>query len=80
VDLHLLPVFGLLYSFALIDRINLGAARTAGMGPALVSRSFPVVYFLLKAPQQLQIGARFSIATVMYFVPYILLSVFIILD
>ncbi|KAJ7287182.1 major facilitator superfamily domain-containing protein [Mycena rebaudengoi] len=59
VDLHLLPVFGLLYSFALIDRINLGAARTAGMGPAL----------------QLQIGARFSIATVMYFVPYILLQI-----
>ncbi|KAJ7502985.1 major facilitator superfamily domain-containing protein [Mycena galericulata] len=59
VDLHILPIVALLYSFALIDRINLGAARTAGMGPAL----------------NLQIGARFSIATVVYFIPYILLQI-----
>ncbi|KAJ7935100.1 major facilitator superfamily domain-containing protein [Mycena leptocephala] len=59
VDLHIIPIVALLYSFALIDRINLGAARTAGMGPAL----------------HLEIGARFSIATVMYFIPYILLQI-----
>ncbi|KAJ6593467.1 major facilitator superfamily domain-containing protein [Mycena capillaripes] len=59
VDLHIIPIVSLLYSFALIDRINLGAARTAGMGPAL----------------HLEIGARFSIATVMYFIPYILLQI-----
>ncbi|KAJ7169057.1 major facilitator superfamily domain-containing protein [Mycena crocata] len=59
VDLHIIPIVSLLYSFALIDRINLGAARTAGMGPAL----------------HLEIGERFSIATVMYFIPYILLQI-----
>lgn len=36
VDLRILPVMALLYSFALIDRINLGVARTAGMGADLV--------------------------------------------
>ncbi|KAJ7686519.1 major facilitator superfamily domain-containing protein [Mycena rosella] len=59
VDLHIIPIVSLIYSFALIDRINLGAARTAGMGPAL----------------HLEIGERFSIATVMYFIPYILLQI-----
>ncbi|KAF8178649.1 major facilitator superfamily domain-containing protein [Mycena galopus ATCC 62051] len=59
VDLHIIPIVSLLYSFALIDRINLGAARTAGMGVAL----------------NLQVGARFSIATVLYFIPYILLQI-----
>lgn len=32
-------LLGLLYSFAHIDRINLGLARVAGMGEALVSLS-----------------------------------------
>ncbi|KAJ7782663.1 hypothetical protein B0H16DRAFT_464237 [Mycena metata] len=59
VDLHLIPVLSLLYSMALVDRINLGAARTAGMGPAL----------------HLEIGERYSIASVLYFPPYILLLV-----
>ncbi|KAJ6631604.1 major facilitator superfamily domain-containing protein [Mycena sp. CBHHK59/15] len=59
VDLHIIPILALLYAFALIDRINLGAARTAGMGDAL----------------HLDIGARFSIATVLYFIPYILLQI-----
>ncbi|KAJ7188694.1 major facilitator superfamily domain-containing protein [Mycena filopes] len=59
VDLHLIPVLSLLYSFALIDRINLGAARTAGMGAAL----------------HLEIGERYSIASVLYFPPYILLQI-----
>ncbi|KAF8891797.1 major facilitator superfamily domain-containing protein [Infundibulicybe gibba] len=56
IDFRILPLLALLYSFALIDRINLGAARTAGMGADL----------------KLNIGARFSIATCLYFVPYIL--------
>lgn len=33
----MLPLLGLLYSVALIDRTNLGVARTAGMGKDLVS-------------------------------------------
>ncbi|KAF8653322.1 hypothetical protein AX16_004022 [Volvariella volvacea WC 439] len=56
IDWRMLPLLSLLYAFALIDRINLGAARTAGMGVDL----------------QLQTGARYSIATCLYFVPYIL--------
>ncbi|KAF8070733.1 major facilitator superfamily domain-containing protein [Lyophyllum atratum] len=56
VDWRILPLLALLYSFALIDRINLGAAYTAGMGADL----------------GLTKGARYSIATCLYFVPYIL--------
>ena len=36
VDLRVVPFVSLLYSFAMIDRVNLGAAYTAGMGPSLV--------------------------------------------
>ncbi|KAG6857182.1 hypothetical protein H0H87_008247 [Tephrocybe sp. NHM501043] len=56
VDWRILPLLALLYSFALIDRINLGAAYTAGMGTDL----------------GLTKGARYSIATCLYFVPYII--------
>ncbi|TFK74581.1 MFS general substrate transporter [Pluteus cervinus] len=54
----MLPFLALLFSFAIIDRINLGAARTAGMGVDL----------------NLTVGARYSIATCLYFIPYILLQ------
>ncbi|KAG6861105.1 hypothetical protein C0995_003834 [Termitomyces sp. Mi166 len=37
VDWRVLPLLALLYSFALIDRINLGAAYTAGMGADLAT-------------------------------------------
>lgn len=36
VDFRVVPFVSLLYSFAMIDRVNLGAAYTAGMGPSLV--------------------------------------------
>lgn len=36
IDWRMLPLLGLLYSVALIDRINLGVARTAGMEEDLV--------------------------------------------
>ena len=36
IDLRILPLLALIYSFALIDRINLGLAYTAGMGKELV--------------------------------------------
>lgn len=39
VDFRMLPLLGLLYAVALIDRINLGVARTAGMLEDLVSHS-----------------------------------------
>ncbi|PBK58396.1 MFS general substrate transporter [Armillaria solidipes] len=47
----------LLYSVALVDRLNISVARTAGMGEAL----------------GLDVGSRYSIATCMYFIHYVLL-------
>ncbi|KAK0195772.1 major facilitator superfamily domain-containing protein [Armillaria mellea] len=58
VDLRLLPVLGTLYALALIDRSNMGVARLAGMGKAL----------------ELSVGARYSIVSCIYFIPYILLE------
>ncbi|KAL1678216.1 major facilitator superfamily domain-containing protein [Schizophyllum commune] len=59
IDCRILPLFAGLYAFSLIDRINMGSARTAGMGDDL----------------ELNKGARYSIATCMYFIPYILFQV-----
>ncbi|KAJ2917765.1 hypothetical protein MD484_g2675, partial [Candolleomyces efflorescens] len=56
IDIRILPVLALVYSFALIDRINLGAAYAAGMGKDL----------------HLTIGARYSLVACLYFVPYII--------
>ncbi|EAU83784.1 hypothetical protein CC1G_07519 [Coprinopsis cinerea okayama7 len=58
IDFRILPILALIYSFALIDRINLGAAYAAGMDKTL----------------ELTVGARYSIVTCLYFVPYILLQ------
>ncbi|KAF5354929.1 hypothetical protein D9756_005403 [Leucocoprinus leucothites] len=58
IDLRMLPLLGLLYAVALIDRTNLGIARTAGMEEDL----------------KLGVGDRYSIASMIYFVPYILLQ------
>ncbi|KAL0578919.1 hypothetical protein V5O48_003067 [Marasmius crinis-equi] len=59
IDFRMLPILALIYSFALIDRVNLSSARVAGMGAAL----------------NLQVGERYSIANCLYFVPYILLQI-----
>ncbi|KAF5393375.1 hypothetical protein D9757_000508 [Collybiopsis confluens] len=58
IDLRMLPLLGLLYSVALIDRTNLGVARIAGMGEDL----------------ELSIGTRYSLVSCVYFIPYILLE------
>ncbi|KAH6913607.1 major facilitator superfamily domain-containing protein [Coprinopsis sp. MPI-PUGE-AT-0042] len=58
VDWRILPLLGLLYSIALIDRTNLGIARIAGMNEDL----------------GLAIGERYSIASMVYFPPYIILQ------
>ncbi|KAG6893258.1 hypothetical protein C0992_010714, partial [Termitomyces sp. T32_za158] len=58
VDLHILPLFGLLYAVSVLDRINLGVARVAGMGTDL----------------KLNVGDRYSIASCVYFIPYVLLQ------
>ncbi|KAF8918208.1 major facilitator superfamily domain-containing protein, partial [Mucidula mucida] len=53
VDLRLLPLLGLLYALALIDRTNLGIARVTGLDHDL----------------KLSVGARYSIVSCIYFVP-----------
>ncbi|KAJ3904951.1 major facilitator superfamily domain-containing protein [Lentinula edodes] len=58
IDLRVLPLLGILYSLALIDRSNLGVARIAGMGEDL----------------ELSIGSRYSLVSCVYFIPYILLE------
>ncbi|KAJ3507198.1 hypothetical protein NLJ89_g6443 [Agrocybe chaxingu] len=59
IDWRMLPLLGLLYSVALIDRTNLGIARTAGMEEDL----------------RLDIGERYSLASMIYFIPYTLLQI-----
>jgi len=56
VDWRLLPILGALYSIALIDRVNISAARISGMDAAL----------------GLSIGDRYTIALVLFFPPYII--------
>lgn len=56
VDLKLLPILAVLYSISLIDRVNISNAYVAGMAVDL----------------ELTVGARYSIATLMFFVPYII--------
>ncbi|KAJ9661449.1 hypothetical protein H2201_006480 [Coniosporium apollinis] len=56
VDWRLLPILGALYAIALIDRVNISNARVAGMDQDL----------------GLRIGARYTIALVMFFPPYFL--------
>ncbi|KAK0184767.1 major facilitator superfamily domain-containing protein [Armillaria mellea] len=58
VDWRLLPLLGTLYALALIDRTNMGVARLTGMGDDL----------------GLNVGARYSIVSCIYFIPYILLE------
>lgn len=36
----MLPLLALLYSIALVDRLNISVARTAGMGEALVKTHY----------------------------------------
>ncbi|RXW14890.1 hypothetical protein EST38_g10959 [Candolleomyces aberdarensis] len=58
IDFRILPVLALVYSFAFIDRINLGAAYAAGMGKDL----------------HLTVGSRYSLVALIFFVPYIILQ------
>ncbi|KAF9047427.1 major facilitator superfamily domain-containing protein [Panaeolus papilionaceus] len=58
LDWRILPILALVYSFALIDRINLGAAYAAGMDVDL----------------GLRFGSRYSIISCIYFVPYFFLQ------
>ncbi|PFH52137.1 hypothetical protein AMATHDRAFT_74429 [Amanita thiersii Skay4041] len=61
--IHLLPLLSVVCALALVDRTNLGIARVAGMDKDLGT-------FL----QELDVGSRFSIVSLLYFPPYILLQ------
>ncbi|KAJ8522150.1 hypothetical protein ONZ45_g1203 [Pleurotus djamor] len=56
VDVHLLPILAIVYSVSLIDRANIGNAYVAGMAVDL----------------ELTVGSRYSLAVLIFFVPYIL--------
>ncbi|PVH72080.1 phthalate transporter [Cadophora sp. DSE1049] len=56
IDRRLISALGLMFGISLMDRTNLGAANIAGMSVEL----------------QLGIGTRYSIAIIMFFVPYII--------
>lgn len=56
IDWRLVPTLACLYALALVDRVNLPNARLAGMDQEL----------------GISIGNRYSILTMMFFVPYIL--------
>ncbi|SJL14804.1 related to putative tartrate transporter [Armillaria ostoyae] len=58
VDWRILPLLGALYALALIDRTNVGVAGLTS----------------LSADLGLDVGARYSIVSCIYFVPYILLE------
>jgi hypothetical protein len=53
---RLTSLVGLCYAVSLIDRTNISAARVAGMQVSL----------------QLQVGDRYSIISLLFFVPYII--------
>ncbi|CAG7854679.1 Uncharacterized transporter C11D3.18C [Serendipita indica DSM 11827] len=59
VDLHLIPILGALYSFALIDRSNLGYLYVSGMDKDL----------------EMYKGSRYSICLTAFFIPYIMLEI-----
>ncbi|ERT02741.1 uncharacterized protein SPSK_00499 [Sporothrix schenckii 1099-18] len=58
IDRRLVVVIGFMYCVSLMDRTNLGAANIAGMETDL----------------GLKIGTRYSIITLVFFIPYILLQ------
>jgi MFS family permease len=61
IDARIVPLLGLLYSFALIDRSNLGIARVVGMGSA-------------GSDMDLTVGNRFSLVLILFYLPYTLLQ------
>ncbi|KAG7086173.1 hypothetical protein E1B28_002132 [Marasmius oreades] len=59
IDIRILPILAATYAFSLIDRINLSSAFVSGMAIDL----------------KLQVGNRYSIIAVLYFVPFILFQI-----
>lgn len=55
VDIRLLIILSAIYAVSLIDRTNISVARVAGMAKAL----------------QLTVGERYSLITLIFFIPYV---------
>ncbi|GMK57426.1 hypothetical protein CspeluHIS016_0402600 [Cutaneotrichosporon spelunceum] len=68
VDFRLIPILSALYCISLIDRTNLSLARAAN--------NLQMNYDLqLTNPDGTSYGNRYGLATVMFFIPYIILEV-----
>ena len=66
VDWRLIPVLSLMYCISLIDRTNLSLARAANATAAGTPMNIDL---------NLKEGAHYSIATLMFFIPYIILEI-----
>ena len=76
IDRRLIPLLGLLGALEFTDRANLGVARIVGMDRDLVSASCSTSGVdMLTAFQHLNIGTRYSVLSLVYFVPYLMLQV-----
>ncbi|GMK58091.1 hypothetical protein CspeluHIS016_0501230 [Cutaneotrichosporon spelunceum] len=62
IDMRLIPILTFMYLVSAMDRANLALARAANQNQMVIDL-------------QLQIGNRYSIATLAFFIPYIILEV-----
>jgi hypothetical protein len=62
IDLRLIPILSAMYCISLIDRTNLSLARAANKNAMDIKLG-------------LNVGQRYSIATLIFFIPYIILEV-----
>lgn len=62
VDIRLIPILAALYCISLIDRTNLGLARAANN-------------FQMDKDIGTGVGMHYSLATLMFFIPYIILEI-----
>jgi hypothetical protein len=62
IDLHVIPILALMYCISLIDRTNLSMARAANNKA-------------MNKELGLDVGNRYSLATMIFFIPYIVLEI-----
>ncbi|TXT13900.1 uncharacterized protein COLE_00093 [Cutaneotrichosporon oleaginosum] len=62
IDLHVIPILALMYCISLIDRTNLSMARAANNKA-------------MNKELGLDVGNRYSLATMIFFIPYIILEI-----
>lgn len=62
IDFHVIPILALMYCISLIDRTNLSMARAANNKA-------------MNTELGLDVGNRYSLATMIFFIPYIVLEI-----